>query len=205
MTSRADWDEARSAAEAVERATRKTRSLDLTGQRFGRLVAIRDIGSNTRGARLWELLCDCGGGTITTCQNLRQGNSNSCGCLKRELASGLTNRRWADHVKPMCLKCGGPQGKGARGLCSAHYRQWKYKSDPEFRNAILESSKVFAKSPAGLKVRNRANKKWRHGTAGGQLLMLRGRARLHANAPRELLELHDLIQQRRKEMRNGNA
>ena len=35
------------------------KKIDLTGQRFGKLVVIRDVGRKN-GHVLWECLCDCG-------------------------------------------------------------------------------------------------------------------------------------------------
>lgn len=65
----------------------KTR-IDLTGKRFGRLIANRDIGTIANGlnrhVRLWECLCDCGAIVSTRSSSLLQGRSQSCGCLMRE-------------------------------------------------------------------------------------------------------------------------
>lgn len=61
---------------------------DITGQRFGRLVAIERIGMNDKGKSMWKLQCDCGNiierpiDAITATHGVR-----SCGCLARELAS----------------------------------------------------------------------------------------------------------------------
>lgn len=60
--------------------------IDLTGQRFGRLVALCDVGSK-RSFRLWEFICDCGQVVQKTTADVRFGGSRSCGCLQRELTS----------------------------------------------------------------------------------------------------------------------
>lgn len=57
--------------------------LDLTGQRFGRLVAI-DRGPNKGKERAWRCACDCGGFSVVRVGSLRCGNSTSCGCMKAE-------------------------------------------------------------------------------------------------------------------------
>lgn len=57
---------------------------DLTGQRFGRLVALRRAGSTKTGNAKWECLCDCGNGHVTRAAALRSGHSSSCGCLQRD-------------------------------------------------------------------------------------------------------------------------
>lgn len=62
--------------------------IDITGQKFGRLTAIRDVGSIGKGRR-WECLCDCGNTTIVNLKDLRCSKTKSCGCLSREHAAEL--------------------------------------------------------------------------------------------------------------------
>ncbi len=57
--------------------------IDLTGQRFGRLIAV-SIGSDRRH---WTCLCDCGRSVNVRSDCLKSGNSRSCGCLKRDSAT----------------------------------------------------------------------------------------------------------------------
>ena len=57
---------------------------DLTGQRFGRLVATRRVGSRGSYA-LWECRCDCGNTCEVTSRDLKHGGTRSCGCLRREV------------------------------------------------------------------------------------------------------------------------
>ena len=62
------------------------RAIDLTGQRFGRLVVLKDDGRTTGGRKwpLWLCHCDCGAFTRSITANLRAGATASCGCLQRE-------------------------------------------------------------------------------------------------------------------------
>lgn len=60
--------------------------IDLTGQRFGRLVVIERVGCDKHGLTTWKCNCDCGETTIKTRSNLISGRSNSCGCLSVELS-----------------------------------------------------------------------------------------------------------------------
>jgi len=60
--------------------------IDLTGQRFIRLVVIiRATPDKSRKIRWW-CICDCGNVTIVQSNNLKSGNTKSCGCLMRERA-----------------------------------------------------------------------------------------------------------------------
>lgn len=67
---------------------RKNKIIDLTGQRFGKLIAIRkDEKPNKTSDRscLWICKCDCGNETIVKSSSLRNGYTKSCGCLKKEV------------------------------------------------------------------------------------------------------------------------
>lgn len=61
---------------------------DLTGKRFGKLVALERAGSKNKRA-LWKCVCDCGNAAEVTSSRLVSGSTRSCGCLKRESASKL--------------------------------------------------------------------------------------------------------------------
>lgn len=62
--------------------------IDLTGQRFGRLLVVKLIDERKKPRILqWLCKCDCGNETIVVSQNLRKGHTKSCGCLFRELTS----------------------------------------------------------------------------------------------------------------------
>ncbi|WP_155257506.1 hypothetical protein [Rhizobium leguminosarum] len=56
----------------------------LAGQRFGRLVAIEDVGRDTYNNTLWLCQCDCGAEKTTPSVSLRSGHTASCGCLASE-------------------------------------------------------------------------------------------------------------------------
>lgn len=57
------------------------RAVDITGQRFGKLVAIECVGSK-KNARLWRCKCDCGQETYVPASMLKSGNTRSCGCMR---------------------------------------------------------------------------------------------------------------------------
>lgn len=58
--------------------------IDLTGQRFGRLLVIgraeNPVGRKTK----WICQCDCGKRTTVEAANLKSGRQKSCGCLRNE-------------------------------------------------------------------------------------------------------------------------
>lgn len=60
--------------------------IDLTGQRFGRLIVIERCGSHN-GSALWRCKCDCGNEKTINGAQLRNGSTRSCGCLQHDIAS----------------------------------------------------------------------------------------------------------------------
>lgn len=64
------------------------KKIDLTGQRFGRLIVIRDSGERKNGQGVfWECKCDCGEISVVYSMSLRNGDTKSCGCLHKEVVS----------------------------------------------------------------------------------------------------------------------
>lgn len=57
--------------------------LDITGQRFGKLVAMKDVGTKYY-RRLWVCQCDCGRKIHSLVAPLINGHIQSCGCRHKE-------------------------------------------------------------------------------------------------------------------------
>lgn len=64
--------------------------IDLTGQRFGRFTVVSRAQNNKDGRAMWLCKCDCGNERIVTGKCLRNGHTQSCGCLNREINSKRT-------------------------------------------------------------------------------------------------------------------
>lgn len=58
--------------------------VDLTGQHFGRLTAIKRAGNDNNNNAMWKCKCDCGNELIVRGASLRSGNTRSCGCLHKD-------------------------------------------------------------------------------------------------------------------------
>lgn len=70
-----------SAAKLPDGMTVKAPTVDLSGQRFGLLVAIDVVGKHSSNSLLWRCLCDCGNETIRPSSRLRNSTGvSSCGC-----------------------------------------------------------------------------------------------------------------------------
>lgn len=61
--------------------------IDLTGQTFGRLTVIERAFDKPSHWPRWRCRCECGNLIIVLGSSLRSGNTESCGCLRRELVS----------------------------------------------------------------------------------------------------------------------
>lgn len=53
---------------------------DITGQRFGRLVAVKRVGADGDRQSLWLMKCDCGCECVKSLHHLTSGMVTSCGC-----------------------------------------------------------------------------------------------------------------------------
>ena len=60
------------------------RSVDLTGQKFGRLTVVR-FDHKENGRKYYLCQCDCGNFKIVSNHSLKSGNTKSCGCLHKEI------------------------------------------------------------------------------------------------------------------------
>lgn len=58
--------------------------IDLTGQKFERLIVIKRVENNKFNQTQWLCKCDCGNNVIVTTNSLKSKNTKSCGCLKKE-------------------------------------------------------------------------------------------------------------------------
>lgn len=68
--------------------------VDMTGQRYGRLLVVERAGSRNNRAH-WLCECTCGGSKIVDGCSLRDGDTTSCGCLHREMMSAMAKANHA--------------------------------------------------------------------------------------------------------------
>lgn len=82
----------------------KTKSVDITGKRFGKLIAIKREGSYFSGGNscaLWKCKCDCGELTYVPTSNLLQGLTKSCGCLAQEHLKDFGEKYGKNRIKDL--------------------------------------------------------------------------------------------------------
>ena len=64
------------------------KSINLVGQKFGKLTVIGDSGQRKNNHVLWKCKCDCGNITYVVASSLKSGNTRSCGCIKFKNLTG---------------------------------------------------------------------------------------------------------------------
>jgi hypothetical protein len=102
---------------------------DLTLKKFGRLLVLSFEGRNKQYDSLWKCICDCGTVKIIRAGVLKNGHTNSCGCLQREVTSitktthGLIKNNFKLYKVWIGIKqrCNNPKSKsyeqyGGRGI-----------------------------------------------------------------------------------------
>lgn len=105
------------------------RALNIAGERFGRLVAIKPVDHNSVDGYIWLCRCDCGSEVTKPLKRLRSGGVSSCGCLKIDTISDVNRKHSKTVKKPRLYKvwvgmrqrCNDPNHKsyanyGGRGI-----------------------------------------------------------------------------------------
>lgn len=103
--------------------------MDLSGQRYGRLVC-QNIAGRQHSRVVWNCLCDCGNTCVVSANSIRTGRTVSCGCYQKEARriGGANTRIHGMEPKPiyqrwhgMIDRCYNPkheffQDYGGRGI-----------------------------------------------------------------------------------------
>ncbi len=106
-----------------EKRPRPWRQLNLSGIRFGRLVAIEKTEWRKNNRVVWRCICDCGNESFVASSNLTFAHTKSCGCLqidivtKHDASATPEYKAWYS----MLQRCNDPEHKsfnryGARGI-----------------------------------------------------------------------------------------
>lgn len=106
--------------------------MNLTNQRFGRLIALemepkRRVSPSGNSRVIWKCQCDCGNICYVPANNLRKGTAKSCGCYRSERGKnmltlhGLGNCRLNTIWHGMRTRCTNPKDYhfkryGAKGI-----------------------------------------------------------------------------------------
>jgi hypothetical protein len=109
--------------------------IDLTGNTYGYLTVIEEVGRGKHRETLWRCQCHCGNPKVTSGASLKGGWAISCGCLLKKDIKFMTTSQGQAYVQlyliwlDMRHKCENPQHPayaeyGARFIRVCH--EWKY-------------------------------------------------------------------------------
>ena len=134
----------------------KAKLIDLTGQVYERLTVIKRVDdyispSGNRKVQ-WLCKCECGKEVIVTGNNLKNGNSKSCGCYNRELLTKMNLTHNASNTRLYhiwsCMKdrCYNPKNKkykdyGGRGIaiCDEWINDFEAFANWAYDNGYIEN------------------------------------------------------------------
>lgn len=116
-------------------------------EKFGRLLAARELNYTIDNYKAWLFICDCGNEKVLAGSYVKRGRIKSCGCSKGEPYSGKTvrgtvlYRAWCD----MKQRCYNPKNwaykyYGGRGI----------KVCEEWKNSFLTFAKDMGEHPEGM-------------------------------------------------------
>jgi len=128
------------------------KAINITGQKFGKLVAIKFSHINKNRKQIWFFKCDCGTKKVIIKFHVIKGNIKSCGCLLYRKGKdspiathGLSKTRFYAVYIRIIEKCIDKNSKdyknyGGRGIKN----EWK--SFEEFRNDMYKSYLKYKKT-----------------------------------------------------------
>lgn len=101
--------------------------IDISGEKYGRLTAIKRLPKENDEKTKWLCKCDCGEVSEVNLSDLRAGKTKSCGCFRRELTSKMreshkkTDTRLYSIWSSMKTRCYNPKSEsypdyGGRGI-----------------------------------------------------------------------------------------
>lgn len=131
------------------------KATDLTGMRFGRLTAIKRVGTK-HGKALWLCKCDCGGQKETISTNLLRGQTTSCGCKVVENVRSISCKHGESHTSRlyniwagMKKRCYSPNNHkykdyGARGIkmCNEWLKDYTVFRDWAMANGYTDGTTI---------------------------------------------------------------
>lgn len=117
---------------------------DITGQKFGKLTAIRVTDQKRHKASVWEFKCDCGKTTIIPGNWVLSGSTSSCGCAMRDHTrgencnlwrGGVFDRKYVGFVDTLKEKIRARDGYRCQ-QCFAHQNDLHYKNGKNYKLSV---------------------------------------------------------------------
>lgn len=119
----------------MRKGSKSPKFQDVTGNRYGRLTVLAHASKNERGEHRWLCRCDCGTEKVYLGMSFKYGGTKSCGCLHKEVISGMNNYQAKRAMK-----------KHGDYIASSY--PWYYRSGCLIRQAHKQKVPVGFESPA---------------------------------------------------------
>lgn len=139
----------------LNREPNDRKAVNLTGQRFGRLVALEKTSKrDQRGRIIWKCQCDCGKMVYASTGILRSNNKKSCGCLLEDAPAIINGTAPYKFMDPR------PTVKSSTGILGVYRnKQGKYLAKMMFQGKWV-LSKSFSNIEDAIKARKEAEEKY---------------------------------------------
>jgi hypothetical protein len=128
------------------------RRIDLTGQKFNHLTAIKAAGYAESGNIVWEFLCDCGKRIVRLPRQVRRGDIKSCGCLKIQMIRERGTLPDNLHIKTASFKKHKQDAKKRELDSQLTYEQWLAIASQPCRYCGEFSIRKSKANPQGIKL-----------------------------------------------------
>lgn len=113
---------------------------DLTGQRFGYLIAIKPTDNKQDTSIIWECLCDCGKTHYVSSSDLVKGSVKSCGCQKYNKEKTIINMIGKKFGKLKVIEKAGKDSDGSYNyLCQCDCGNKKIVNGVSLRQGVTTS------------------------------------------------------------------
>ena len=113
----------------------------VTGQKFGRLTVTADYRDMERRKNVVDVVCDCGTRKTLKKSSVTAGRSQSCGCLRSELAKAQAAAIALDHAGKRFGRLVGIEKTGRKGRTNCW--TWLYQCDC---GAVVEKPAPFVQA-----------------------------------------------------------
>lgn len=110
--------------------------VDLTGQRFGRLIVLSRLAEKRNGKTRYVCLCDCGNTVNINHGNLTSKGTKSCGCLQKEHIANLNKGKKNNRL---------PYGESSFRDVYEYYRRNSIVKNREFSLSVEYFRKITKK------------------------------------------------------------
>ena len=112
----------------IEGCNMGRKRINLTGQKFGKLTVLKDVGRDKGGHITWLCSCECSNTSIVRIGDLKSGKTKSCGCNKGNKTHGMCGTSTYNIWEAMLQRCNNPKHKyykdyGGRGITACD--RWK--------------------------------------------------------------------------------